>query len=185
MQWRPPGSTAGRGCTSDLRGPDETPVVSREVRRLGDRHGHDEHRNGPGPIRPGRSAPVRSSGPSCENTAHTRQRRPATGADGTDATDHSDRAIDTDHADHTNNADHTNQADRTDHAFDSSQKKDQGAQLVSTNGTSTTFEATPIPFTEEELALVTYNSDGLVGAIVQDASDGAVLMFAYMNSESL
>jgi len=56
---------------------------------------------------------------------------------------------------------------------------------VSTNGTSTTFEATPIPFTEEELALVTYNSDGLVGAIVQDASDRAVLMFAFMNSESL
>jgi phosphoribosyl-AMP cyclohydrolase len=56
---------------------------------------------------------------------------------------------------------------------------------VSTDGTPATFTATPIRFTESELAEVTYNDAGLVGAIVQDASDGAVLMFAYMNRESL
>ena len=49
----------------------------------------------------------------------------------------------------------------------------------------TSFVATPVPHTAEELAAVTYNADGLVGAIVQDASDGAVLMFAWMNAESL
>jgi phosphoribosyl-AMP cyclohydrolase len=47
------------------------------------------------------------------------------------------------------------------------------------------FEATPIPFTEDQLDQVAYNQDGLVGAIVQDASDHAVLMFAWMNAESL
>ncbi len=47
------------------------------------------------------------------------------------------------------------------------------------------FTPTPIGFSEEELALVTYNRDGLVAAIVQDASDRAVLMFAWMNGESL
>ena len=47
------------------------------------------------------------------------------------------------------------------------------------------FVATPIPHTAAELGSVTYNDDGLVGAIVQDASDGAVLMFAWMNAESL
>jgi phosphoribosyl-AMP cyclohydrolase len=50
---------------------------------------------------------------------------------------------------------------------------------------TTTYEARPVAFTEEELALVTYNGDGLVGAIVQDATDRAVLMFAWMNAESL
>jgi phosphoribosyl-AMP cyclohydrolase len=47
------------------------------------------------------------------------------------------------------------------------------------------FEATPIPFTEDQLDEVAYNQDGLVGAIVQDASDGTVLMFAWMNETSL
>ena len=49
----------------------------------------------------------------------------------------------------------------------------------------TEFAATPIPYSAEELAAITYNSDGLVGAIVQDVTDGAVLMFAWMNAESL
>ena len=49
----------------------------------------------------------------------------------------------------------------------------------------TAFVAVPVPHTAEELAAVTYNADGLVGAIVQDASDGTVLMFAWMNAESL
>jgi phosphoribosyl-AMP cyclohydrolase len=49
----------------------------------------------------------------------------------------------------------------------------------------TTFVATPIPYTAAELDTITYNADGLVGAIVQDATDGAVLMFAWMNADSL
>jgi phosphoribosyl-AMP cyclohydrolase len=55
---------------------------------------------------------------------------------------------------------------------------------VNTSETKT-FTATPVAFTEEELALVSYNADDLVAAIVQDATDGAVLMFAWMNSQSL
>ena len=47
------------------------------------------------------------------------------------------------------------------------------------------FVATPVPFTADELAAITYNTEGLVGAIVQDVTDGAVLMFAWMNAESL
>jgi phosphoribosyl-AMP cyclohydrolase len=42
-----------------------------------------------------------------------------------------------------------------------------------------------VPHTAAELEEVAYNADGLVGAIVQDATDGTVLMFAWMNSESL
>ncbi len=45
--------------------------------------------------------------------------------------------------------------------------------------------AAPVPFTDDELDQIAFNADGLVGAIVQDASDGAVLMFAWMNAESL
>ena len=48
-----------------------------------------------------------------------------------------------------------------------------------------TFVATPIPHTAAELEGITYTGDGLVGAIVQDATDGTVLMFAWMNAESL
>jgi len=55
---------------------------------------------------------------------------------------------------------------------------------VSTSPTPA-FTATPVSFTEAELDRITYNADGLVGAIVQDAADGAVLMFAWMNAESL
>ncbi len=51
--------------------------------------------------------------------------------------------------------------------------------------TGTRFTATPVDFTEDQLAQIDYNRDGLVAAIVQDASDGAVLMFAWMNAESL
>jgi phosphoribosyl-AMP cyclohydrolase len=54
---------------------------------------------------------------------------------------------------------------------------------VSTTGTA--FTASPIAFTDEQLDQIAYNRDGLVGAIVQDASDHAVLMFAWMNAESL
>jgi phosphoribosyl-AMP cyclohydrolase len=54
---------------------------------------------------------------------------------------------------------------------------------VSTTGTP--FTAAPIDYTAEQLGEIAYNADGLVGAIVQDASDGSVLMFAWMNAESL
>jgi phosphoribosyl-AMP cyclohydrolase len=54
---------------------------------------------------------------------------------------------------------------------------------VSTTGTR--FSATPVDFTEDQLAQIDYNRDGLVAAIVQDASNGTVLMFAWMNPESL
>ncbi len=51
--------------------------------------------------------------------------------------------------------------------------------------TDATYSATPVPFTEEELSRVAYNADGLVPAVVQDASDGAVLMLAWMNEDAL
>ena len=45
--------------------------------------------------------------------------------------------------------------------------------------------ATPVAATEAELAGVAYNADGLVGAIVQEAGTGEVLMFAWMNEAAL
>ena len=56
---------------------------------------------------------------------------------------------------------------------------------MTTPATPPAFTATPVPHTAEELEAITYNADGLVGAIVQDAGDGTVLMFAWMNPESL
>jgi phosphoribosyl-AMP cyclohydrolase len=56
---------------------------------------------------------------------------------------------------------------------------------VTSTGTTDSFEATPIAFREEELGRILFNGDGLVAAIVQDATDHAVLMFAWMNAESL
>jgi phosphoribosyl-AMP cyclohydrolase len=56
---------------------------------------------------------------------------------------------------------------------------------VSTTEKQTNYKATPVPFTADELAEVTYNAEGLVPAIVQDASDHVVLMFAWMNEDSL
>jgi phosphoribosyl-AMP cyclohydrolase len=44
---------------------------------------------------------------------------------------------------------------------------------------------TPIPVTDEQLDRVTYNADGLVPAIVQDASTREILMVAWMNAETL
>ena len=43
----------------------------------------------------------------------------------------------------------------------------------------------PIEAGTEALAAVKYDSDGLVAAIVQDASTRAVLMMAWMNAETL
>jgi phosphoribosyl-AMP cyclohydrolase len=46
--------------------------------------------------------------------------------------------------------------------------------------TGTRIDASP-----EQLAAVTYNADGLVAAIVQEASTGHVLMLAWMTAETL
>jgi len=45
--------------------------------------------------------------------------------------------------------------------------------------------ATPIAVTEDELALVRYDSNGLVPAVVQEQGTGAVLMVAWMNEAAL
>ena len=45
--------------------------------------------------------------------------------------------------------------------------------------------STPIDFTDEQLAAVTYNADGLVPAIVQEEGTGQVLMMAWMNEDAL
>ena len=45
--------------------------------------------------------------------------------------------------------------------------------------------ATPIEFSDDDLANVTYNADGLVPAIVQEEGTGQVLMLAWMNQDSL
>ena len=46
-------------------------------------------------------------------------------------------------------------------------------------------ESITIAATPEQLADVTYNADGLVPVIAQDVADGAILMMAWMNDESL
>jgi phosphoribosyl-AMP cyclohydrolase/phosphoribosyl-ATP pyrophosphohydrolase/phosphoribosyl-AMP cyclohydrolase len=45
--------------------------------------------------------------------------------------------------------------------------------------------ATPVAFTEAELAAVAFDAAGLVPAIVQEQSTGEVLMLAWMNEDSL
>jgi phosphoribosyl-AMP cyclohydrolase/phosphoribosyl-ATP pyrophosphohydrolase/phosphoribosyl-AMP cyclohydrolase len=45
--------------------------------------------------------------------------------------------------------------------------------------------AAPIDATPHQLSEVTYNSEGLVPAIVQDHVTGAVLMMAWMNEDTL
>lgn len=45
--------------------------------------------------------------------------------------------------------------------------------------------ATPIAATDDQLADVRFDEDGLVPAIVQEAGTGQVLMMAYMNAETL
>jgi phosphoribosyl-AMP cyclohydrolase len=44
---------------------------------------------------------------------------------------------------------------------------------------------TSIPVTEDQLARIAYDAEGLVPAIVQDASSGEVLMMAWMSAETL
>ena len=43
----------------------------------------------------------------------------------------------------------------------------------------------PISFTEEEMGQIRFGADGLVPAVIQDATDGCVLMLGYMDSEAL
>ncbi len=50
---------------------------------------------------------------------------------------------------------------------------------------SPVYAATPIDFDDSELDVVKFDSNGLVPAVIQDVSDGTVLMLGYMNSESL
>jgi phosphoribosyl-AMP cyclohydrolase/phosphoribosyl-ATP pyrophosphohydrolase/phosphoribosyl-AMP cyclohydrolase len=45
--------------------------------------------------------------------------------------------------------------------------------------------ATPITATDEEIAALAWDADGLVAAIVQEASTGRVLMMAWMNETAL
>src|SRR4051812_33797788 len=44
---------------------------------------------------------------------------------------------------------------------------------------------TPIPIRDEDLALVQYDANGLVAAIVQEEGTGEVLMMAWMNETTL
>ncbi len=46
-------------------------------------------------------------------------------------------------------------------------------------------QATPLAVTPEQLAVVKYDANGLVPAIVQEEGTGEVLMMAWMNAESL
>lgn len=46
-------------------------------------------------------------------------------------------------------------------------------------------EGLPVEATAEQLAAVSYDRDGLVPAIVQEAGTGRVLMMAWMNTETL
>ncbi len=45
--------------------------------------------------------------------------------------------------------------------------------------------ATPLPFTDDDLAVVHYNADGLVPAIIQEHGTDRVLMMGWMNDVSL
>jgi phosphoribosyl-AMP cyclohydrolase/phosphoribosyl-ATP pyrophosphohydrolase/phosphoribosyl-AMP cyclohydrolase len=56
---------------------------------------------------------------------------------------------------------------------------------TTTPPTTPTSSAQPIVATDEQLAQVTYNADGLVPAIVQDATTREVLMMAWMTAETL
>jgi phosphoribosyl-AMP cyclohydrolase len=47
------------------------------------------------------------------------------------------------------------------------------------------ISATPIAATDEEIAAVRWDADGLVPAIVQEHGTGRVLMMAWMNEEAL
>jgi phosphoribosyl-AMP cyclohydrolase len=46
-------------------------------------------------------------------------------------------------------------------------------------------EGTPIAFNDSDIAVIRFGPDGLVPAIVQDATDGTVLMIGYMDDTAL
>lgn len=48
-----------------------------------------------------------------------------------------------------------------------------------------TPQATPIPFADTEVTGLRFGPDGLIPAVIQDVTDGAVLMLGYMNEESV
>jgi phosphoribosyl-AMP cyclohydrolase/phosphoribosyl-ATP pyrophosphohydrolase/phosphoribosyl-AMP cyclohydrolase len=56
---------------------------------------------------------------------------------------------------------------------------------TTTPPTTPTSFAQPIVATDEQLAQVTYNADGLVPAVVQDATTREVLMLAWVTAETL
>jgi phosphoribosyl-AMP cyclohydrolase len=51
--------------------------------------------------------------------------------------------------------------------------------------TSSDPAVAPIDATDEQLAQIVYDANGLVPAIVQDATSGEVLMMAWMNAETV
>jgi phosphoribosyl-AMP cyclohydrolase len=61
----------------------------------------------------------------------------------------------------------------------------ENCEAAATLGRAMSTSATPIAATEEEIAALRWNADGLVAAIVQEASTGRVLMMAWMNEEAL
>jgi phosphoribosyl-AMP cyclohydrolase len=67
----------------------------------------------------------------------------------------------------------------------SASKKEVPVSTSSSLPSAAVFTATPIEATDEQLALVKYDDDGLVPAIVQEAGSGQVLMMAWMNAETL
>jgi phosphoribosyl-AMP cyclohydrolase len=56
---------------------------------------------------------------------------------------------------------------------------------ATTSPTGATPSAQPIVATDEQLAQIAYNADGLVPAIVQDAATRDVLMMGWMTAETL
>lgn len=50
---------------------------------------------------------------------------------------------------------------------------------------SAQFTAVPLQASDEAIAAVSYNSDGLVPAVIQEEGTGKVLMMAWMNKDAL
>ena len=63
--------------------------------------------------------------------------------------------------------------------------QEEDRKAAATLGRAMSTSATPISATDEEIAALRWNADGLVAAIVQEASTGRVLMVAWMNEEAL
>jgi phosphoribosyl-AMP cyclohydrolase len=61
----------------------------------------------------------------------------------------------------------------------------ESARTTATLERAMSISATPIAATDEEIAAVRWDADGLVPAIVQEHGTGRVLMMAWMNEEAL